>query len=81
MYLCDTGLLIDLAFDDGGAYFDNEYYKAILLGKLHVNEGTFIENLIAQSLRANRHKTDITPKATPKSKKSFAKSIFSLGKG
>lgn len=81
MYLCDTGLLIDLAFDDGGAYFDSEYYKAILLGKLHVNEGMFIENLIAQSLRANRHKIRYNAKSDPKIKKIVREVDFLIREG
>ena len=81
MYLCDTGLLIDLAFDDGGAYFDSEYYKAILLGKLHVNEGMFIENLIAQSLWANRHKIRYNAKSDPKIKKIVREVDFLIREG
>lgn len=81
MYLCDTGLLIDLAFDDGGAYFDNEYYKAILLDKLHINEGMFIENLVAQSLRANHHKIRYNAKSDPKSKKVVREVDFLIREG
>ena len=54
-YLLDTGLLINLCFEDG-SYKDNEFYKAILTDKLHINEGMFIENIVAQSLRSNGHK-------------------------
>lgn len=54
-YLMDTGLLINLSFGDG-EYLDNDFYKAILTDKLHVNEGMFIENIIAQCLRTNGHK-------------------------
>ncbi len=54
-YLLDTGLLINLSFGDG-AYMDNDFYKAILTDKLHINEGMFIENIIAQCLRSNGHK-------------------------
>lgn len=53
-YLMDTGLLINLSFGDG-SYMDNEFYKAILIDKLHINEGMFIENIIAQCLRSNGH--------------------------
>ena len=53
-YLMDTGLLITLAYKDG-SYLDNELYKAILLDKLHVNEGMIIENMSAQCLRSNGH--------------------------
>ena len=46
-YLLDTGLLINLSFGDG-SYLDNEFYKAILTDKLHINEGMFVENVVAQ---------------------------------
>ncbi len=48
-------LLINLSFGDG-SYMDNEFYKAILTDKLHINEGMFIENIVAQCLRTNGHK-------------------------
>lgn len=54
-YLLDTGLLINLSFADG-SYLDNEFYKALLTDKLHVNEGMFLENVVAQCLRSNGHK-------------------------
>ena len=54
-YLLDTGLLINLAFGDG-SYMDNEFYKAILTDRLHVNEGMFVENVVAQCIRSNGHK-------------------------
>ncbi len=54
-YLLDTGLLINLSFGDG-SYLDNEFYKAILTDKLHINEGMFVENVVAQCLRTNGHK-------------------------
>lgn len=54
-YLMDTGLLINLGFGDKD-YLENDFYRAILTDRLHVNEGMFIENIIAQCLRANGHK-------------------------
>lgn len=54
-YLLDTGLLINLSFGDG-SYMDNEFYKAILTDKLHINEGMFVENVVSQCLRSNGHK-------------------------
>ena len=54
-YLMDTGLLINLSFGDGN-YIDNDLYNAILTDRLHVNEGMFVENDIAQCLRINGHK-------------------------
>ena len=47
-----TGLLINLSFGEG-SYIDNEFYYAILTDRLHINEGMFIENIVAQCLRAN----------------------------
>lgn len=54
-YFLDTGLLINLSFGDG-SFMDNDFYKAILTDRLHINEGMFVENIIAQSLRSNGHK-------------------------
>ena len=54
-YMMDTGLLINLSFGDG-SFMDNDLYKAILTDKLHVNEGMFVENIIAQCLKSNGHK-------------------------
>ena len=54
-YLIDTGLLINLSFGDG-SYLDNDFYKAILTDRLHINEGMFVENVVAQCLRTNGHK-------------------------
>ena len=52
LYFGDTGLLVTQAFSEG-RYNDNELYRAILLDKLSVNEGMLMENIVAQSLRAN----------------------------
>lgn len=54
-YLMDTGLLINLSFGDGN-FMDNEFYSAILTDKLHINEGMFLENIVAQCLRTNGHR-------------------------
>ena len=54
-YLLDTGLLINLSFGDGN-FMDNEFYRAILTDRLHINEGMFIENVVAQCLRSNGHR-------------------------
>ena len=51
-YMGDTGLLISLAYKNQD-YLNNELYKAILLDRLHVNEGMIIENITAQELRKN----------------------------
>ena len=68
-YLMDTGLLVTLAYDTGD-YFDNDIYKAILLDRLHVNEGMILENVVAQTLRSKKDnvyfyvKTDKDKKTT-----------------
>lgn len=81
MHLCDTGLLINLAFDDGGNYFDIEYYKLIMMDKLHINEGMFIENLVAQSLRANNHKIRYNSQSDSQKKKTIREVDFLIKDG
>jgi len=54
-YMGDTGLLITHTFNDR-PYIENELYKAILFDKLSINEGMFMENVVAQMLRRNGHK-------------------------
>jgi len=54
-YMGDTGLLISMAFDEN-TIVSNELYKKLMIGKLEVNEGMLIENIVAQMLRASNHK-------------------------
>ncbi len=54
-YMADTGLLITHAFSDKN-YIENELYKNIFSGKIGINEGMIVENLVAQMLRANGHR-------------------------
>lgn len=54
-YMGDTGLLISLAFDERGGV-SREIYRSLLLGKLEVNEGMLVENIVAQMLRMAGHK-------------------------
>ena len=49
-YMGDTGLLVTQTFRDD-EYADNMLYKSILLGKLDINEGMLMENIVAQMLR------------------------------
>lgn len=51
----DTGLLVSLCFADQ-ACTDNALYKKILTDSLHINEGMFVENAVAQCLRSNGHR-------------------------
>lgn len=50
-YMNDTGLLISHAFDEKGIV-SAEIYQKLLFGKLEVNEGMLIENVVAQMLTA-----------------------------
>ena len=51
-YMNDTGLLISHAFDEKGIV-SSEIYQKLLFGKLEVNEGMLIENIVAQMLTAS----------------------------
>ena len=54
-YMADTGLLVSHVFVDR-ASTPNEVYKDILFGKIGINEGMLVENVIAQQLRAAGHR-------------------------
>jgi predicted AAA+ superfamily ATPase len=54
LYMADTGLLISHAFSEK-QIMGEELYKKLLLGKLEVNEGMLVENIVAQMLRAAGH--------------------------
>lgn len=54
-YMGDTGLLISHAFDENGNV-PNELYQKLLKGKLELNEGMIMENIVAQMLTAAGHK-------------------------
>jgi len=53
-YMGDTGLLYSLAFSN--IEEKNDVYRKIILGKLSLNNGMFMENIVAQMLAANSHK-------------------------
>jgi predicted AAA+ superfamily ATPase len=53
-YMGDTGLLISHAFDERGLV-SKDLYKKLMFGKLEVNEGMLVENVVAQMLRASGH--------------------------
>lgn len=53
-YMADTGLLISHAFNLK-AIMGNELYLKLALGKLEVNEGMLVENVVAQMLKAAGH--------------------------
>ena len=54
-YMADTGLLISHTFDERGLVKE-EVYKKIIFGKLSVNLGMLVENVVAQMLAVNDHK-------------------------
>lgn len=51
LYLADTGLLISMAFQDRTEV--REIYSKLLQGKLEMNKGMIVENLVAQMLVAS----------------------------
>lgn len=55
IYSGDTGLLVSMAIDSGIST-EHEIYIDILQDRLHLNEGMFAENIVAQILRFNGHK-------------------------
>lgn len=54
-YMGDTGLLVSHAFDERGLVAEG-VYKKLLLGKLEINKGMIMENLVAQMLCAAGHR-------------------------
>ena len=54
-YMADTGLLITHAFNEG-CLIREDAYRDILLGKLQLNEGMIVENVVAQMLRTSGRK-------------------------
>ena len=54
-YMGDTGLLISHAFDERGIVSE-DLYRKLMFGKLEVNEGMLVENIVAQMLRASGHR-------------------------
>ena len=54
-YMADTGLLISHCFDEKGIVSE-EIYKKLLLGKLEVDLGMIMENIVAQMFTASGHK-------------------------
>ncbi len=53
-YMADTGLLISHSFDEK-LIQGEELYQKLLLGKLEINEGMLIENIVAQMFVASGH--------------------------
>lgn len=54
-YMADTGLLVTHALSDRTVTSD-KLYEDILLGKLSINEGMVVENVVSQQLVASGHR-------------------------
>lgn len=54
-YMADTGLLVSHIFANQEKT-PNKVYKDILFGKIDLNEGMLVENMVAQQLRASGHR-------------------------
>ena len=52
IYMGDTGLLVTQCLNDEETTSE-EIYKSLLLGRLGINEGMFVENVVAQCFRAS----------------------------
>ena len=62
-YMNDTGLLLSHAFDEKGIMSAQIYHK-LRFGKLEVNEGMLVENVVAQMLTASGNKLFFYSKAS-----------------
>jgi len=78
-YMADTGLLISHAFDERGLVSE-DIYKKLLLGKLEVNKGMLIENVVAQILVAAGHKLYFYSNASREDKDSRMEIDFLIAK-
>jgi predicted AAA+ superfamily ATPase len=54
-YMADTGMLATHALADNDEE-DDQFYRSILFDNLNVNGGMFMENIVAQMLRARGHR-------------------------
>jgi len=54
-YMADTGLLIAHAIE-AGTVLEEKVLKAIMFVRVGINEGLFVENIVAQMLVASGHK-------------------------
>ncbi len=53
-YMADTGLLVSHVFDEGPSA--QSIYRDLQFGKISINKGMFVENVVAQQLVALGHK-------------------------
>ena len=79
LYMSDTGLLVTHAFSDR-SYSGNDLYRAILLDKLSINEGMLMENVVAQTLRANGHRLFFYSRSDTNNRKNMMEIDFLINK-
>ena len=79
LYMADTGLLVTHAFGDN-TFIDNELYRAILFDKLSINEGMLMENIVAQTLRANGHRLFFYSRVDSKNRRNHIEIDFLIRK-
>jgi predicted AAA+ superfamily ATPase len=78
-YLADTGLLVSHAFDANGMVSE-EVYSKLLFGKLEVNKGMIIENIVAQMLVAAGHRLYFYSNASREDRESRMEIDFLIAK-
>lgn len=54
-YMADTGLLLSHTFNARGL-MSGEIYQKLMFGKLEINEGLLVENIVAQMLKSSGHR-------------------------
>lgn len=79
-YMADTGLLVTQAFMDR-PYSENDLYKAILFGRLNINEGMIMENAVAQMLRCCGHKLYFYSRNDPEHRENHMEIDFLVTEG
>ena len=78
-YMADTGLLVTQSII-AKVLDENEVYKAILFDRLNINEGMFMENIVAQALRANGHRLYFHSKSDTKNRENHMEIDFLIVK-
>ena len=80
LYMADTGLLVTHTFRDND-YSGNELYRAILLDKLHINEGMLLENIVAQMLVSGGHRLYFFSRVDSNNRNNMMEIDFLIAKG
>ena len=78
-YMADTGLLVSHAFDENELVSES-IHRQLLTGDLAVNEGMFMENIVAQMLVASGRKLYFYSRADPNDRKERMEIDFLIAK-